>query len=205
MKLYLWGGYDPNKWDIAYKAAKECAKTIFSKEETTEILHIPFARTGIMKKNRGGFLPHNIGPVFESRGYKYFNAMYYEDIEKFSWDTIYINGGNDCEFLLEMCQNEKLFQAVKKTRVIVWESCWAMIMWEYFRNNENNGLLKGLGFIKDTIVEPHFTEKSKEERLALEMKKTWTKLWLWIDENTFIAYNDWVYWEKVWLGWVYHR
>ena len=131
--------------------------------------------------------------------------MYYEDIEAFSWDTVYINGGNDCHFLLQMCQNEKLLQAINSAKVIIWESCWAMIMGEYFRNNEKNGFIEWLWFIKNTIVEPHFTEKSKEERLVLWMQKTWTSIGLWVDEDTFIEYEGWKYWEKIGNWGVYHK
>lgn len=204
MKFYLWWGWDPEEGKKSFDEALSCIKAILQKEKSKQLLHIPFARTGMMKKNRSSFLTHNFSPIIENLWIKYFNAMFYEEIEAFEGDTIFINWGNDCEYLLEMCQTPILLNAIKRSKIIIWESCWSMIFWEYFRNNHKDWYIQWLWFIKDTLIEPHYSQKIKEERLKSWMSKTNTKYWLWIDESTYVEYANWNYWEVIWFGKTFH-
>ncbi|MDP2103499.1 MAG: Type 1 glutamine amidotransferase-like domain-containing protein [Candidatus Gracilibacteria bacterium] len=204
MKLYLGGGWNPEGGTEALRKAHSCVEEIFRKERTKQVLHIPFARTGIMKKNRNSFGPQEFGPYIENLGVEYLNAMYFEDIEKFDGDTIYINGGNDCEFLMQMCKNEKLLQAISGAKIIIGESCGSMIMGEYFLNNTRSEYIKGLGYVVNTIIEPHFSQKNKTGRLRNGMNVNDVKVGLGIDENTFIKYENGTYGEVVGFGNVVH-
>ncbi len=189
MKFYLWWGLNPDKWQEALNAFYRCIEKILKDEGTRQILHIPFARTGIMKKNRANFLPHNFWPYISKLGIEYLNAQYIEDIKKFSGDTIYINGGNDYEFLLKMCKENILFSALQKAKIIIGESAGAMIMGAFLRNNDENDWIQWFWYIENTLIEPHFTENNNQEILEKWMKKMQVQFGLWIDENTFVSYE----------------
>ncbi|EKD44235.1 MAG: hypothetical protein ACD_71C00206G0005 [uncultured bacterium (gcode 4)] len=204
MKLYLWWWWNPEWWTEALRKAHSCVEEIFHKEWTKQVLHIPFARTWIMKKNRNSFGPQEFWPYIENLWVEYLNAMYFEDIEKFDWDTIYINWWNDCEFLMQMCKNEKLMKAILKAKIIIWESCWSMIMWEYFLNNTRSEYIKWLWYVVNTIIEPHFSQKNKTGRLRNWMNVNDIKAWLWIDEDTFIKYENGTYWKIIWFWSIVH-
>jgi len=205
MKIYLWGGRNPDGWEKILNEARNCARQIFEIENTKQVLHIPFARIWITKKNRAWFFPKEFSHYLEWLWISYLNATFIEDIESFNWDTIYINWWGSCEFLLQMCKNEKLAEAISKAKVIIWESCGSMILCEYLRDDLTKSFyVKWLWYIKDTIVEPHYTESHKEERLKKWMNINNLKYWLWIDENTFIEYENGKYWKKIWFWNVYY-
>ncbi|NUJ97256.1 type 1 glutamine amidotransferase-like domain-containing protein [Candidatus Gracilibacteria bacterium] len=205
MKFYLGGGWNPDKGEEALDAFYRCIEKIFKGEGIKQILHIPFARTGIMKKNRTNFLPHKFGPYIRKLGIQYLNAQYIEDIKKFSGDTIYINGGNDNEFLLKMCKEDILFSALQKAKIIIGESAGAMILGAYLRNNDENDWIQGLGYIENTLIEPHFTEINSQEILKKGIKKMQVQFGLGIDENTFVLYKNGIYGKIIGTGKIFHK
>lgn len=201
MKIYLWwwrNSRDP------LKKIHSLLSTIFERENVQQILHIPFARTGIRKKRQDSFSPSNFSVFVEKLWIEYLCWLYYEDIEKFTWDTIYINGWNDGNNLMTQCSMPPLEKAISKSRLIVWESYWAMIFWEYFRDSDLAWRKKGFWVVENTIIEPHYLEKNWKEILeAWLTEHPWT-VWVWIDEMTFVVYENNSYGEKFWPWWVHH-
>lgn len=202
MKFYLWWWWNPEWWELAFDEQLSYIKEILKINNTKQLLHIPFARTGIRKRNRDAFSPSNIKSIITWLWIEYLDASYFEDISLYNWDTIYINWGNNCEFLFEICNNEKLLNAINKSRIIIGESCGAMIFWKNFENSQNTWL-HWFNLIDNTIIVPHYTEHSMYESAVKWKQNTWVSTALGIDEATFITYEEWVYWEIIDKWWVY--
>ena len=196
MKFYLWWGWNPEWWDIAFNEQLSYITEILKKNNTKQLLHIPFARTGIRKRNRDAFSPNNLKSIITWLWIEYLDASYFEDIAAYNWDTIYINWGNNCEFLFEMCNHSELLHAIKKSKNIIGESCWAMIFWKNFENSKNIWQV-WFGFIENTIIIPHYTEHNMYESGIKGQEQTWVSTILWIDEATFIEYEEWKYWKTL--------
>lgn len=197
MKLYLWWWYNADLWGLAVQTMQHCIETIFAKTSTKQVLHVPFARTWIRESNRWSFLPPRFAPYLQSLWVEYLNAEYVEDIERFQWDTIYINGWNDTEFLMSVLQSDLLQNALASASVIIGESAGAMVCWSYFRRNKGDGRMVWLWYVPDTIIVAHFSERNWLEKAQNGMKTMNIKSWLWIDECTFVYYEDGHYWEPI--------
>jgi hypothetical protein len=82
-----------------------------------------------------------------------------------------------------------------------------MIGGETVLNDSKSWFEKGLGLVSQTIIIPHYsTSYSKEELRQLykeEQAKTGYNI-LWIDETTFVEYEDGKYGEIFGEGKVYH-
>jgi len=199
MILYLWWGRNPDWWEIALNNQLECVREIFKRVWTKEVLHLPFARTGIMKKNRDAFWSVAFQNFVESLWIVYKNAAYIEDIEEFSGDTIYMNGWNDCLFLLEMCLNPLLYSTLLRTKNIIGESCWAVVLAKHFSSSKMDSRVDWLNLAKDSIIVPHYTERNRENKLLEGKEKYQTKYTIGIDETTFVKFENWRYWDVIWL------
>jgi hypothetical protein len=203
MKFYLWWWWSADK-DWALEDMHKLIWIILKRENIKQVLHFPFARTWVRKKNRDWFSPQNFSAYLETIWVEYLCWYHYEDIAKFSWEAIYINWWNDTNYLMEMSLNTDLREAIEKSNVIIWESAWAMIFWDYFRSSLWGSWIKWLWLIEKTIIEPHFKERNNAENLQDWMNQhIWLK-GLWIDETTFVAHESWEFWDKFWFGWVYH-
>jgi len=204
MKFYLWWWWVSANWDAAYESIKSCIKEILERESTKQLLHFPFARTWLRKHAADLFAPKNMKPFIESLWVEYLDASYYEDIEKFNGDTVYMNWWNDTNYLMKMCSLPILHEVLKKTRIIAGESAWPMIFGKYFRSSDDDGMKEWFWYVTNTIIEPHYTEREREVSLASDLGNyPWT-VWLWIDEETFVEYENGTYWEIIWKWWVFH-
>lgn len=201
MKYYLWWGWNADGWSVVLDHMHQLLYTIQEQEWTKQFLHIPFARTWIRTKSRDALHPVVLWPIVESWWVQYLDARYYEDIEQFTGDTIYISWGNDTDFLMQMCSTDILQHVLGNWRVIIGDSAGSMIFGRYYRSN-HAWWNKGFGIISDTIIEAHYSQWNKDKLLA------WLQLHpgmkgLGIDEMTFVLYEKWQYGGRVWTGWVY--
>lgn len=67
-----------------------------------------------------------------------------------------------------------------------------MVLGKYFRSGRADGprrMLKALGIIKDTIIEPHYTERKLQQVLIWGMKQTKVKYGIGIDCMTAIEFE----------------
>ena len=64
-----------------------------------------------------------------------------------------------------------------------------MVTGEYRRTYRNNKAVttKGLGILKDTIIEPHYTQRNRHQALRDEMKESGAKYGIGIDSVTGIV------------------
>ena len=112
-----------------------------------------------------------------------------DDIAKTDNPLIIITGGGQTANLLEKIQwSPVLLALIKKAKYIIGESSWSMILAEYARVKEKTGnkLIQALCILKDTIIEPHYTERNNQQLLKQEIVDMHMKYGIWIDEITGI-------------------
>ena len=204
MKLYLWWWWNTQE----IPTMKETITTILKKEEIRNLLHIPFAGAGIRHRISGRCMPKEFKPFIEEFKIKYFDGQYKEEILEAPYETIYLNWGHYREFLFQNIQKDEVLEKITKANIIIGESSGSMILWEYFLNDQKSWFIKGLGLIKNTIIIPHYsTDRRQQEKLQQLLSEKQTETWyqlLWIDETTFIEYEDWKFGEIIWTGKVYY-
>jgi len=80
-------------------------------------------------------------------------------------------------------------------------------MGEYMRaDRDGSEIIKGFGILKNTIIEPHYTEKKRQQLLIDDMKKSGMKYGVGIDSATAIVIDTQKFpnqWEKVGVGNIY--
>lgn len=188
MKIILFGGAELSLGQFLPQL-KLIGKTI-KKLKPRQILHIPFARTVAKEIEWSGdwFNKH-----IHLKGVKYLNAANKADIIKTQNPLIFISGGGENFNLIKKIKsNRKLLKLIANARCIIGESAGAMVLGEYMRTKGGVGeskLIKGLGIIADTIIEPHYTERNRQGLLIREMKQTNVHYGLGVDCMTGIEFE----------------
>ena len=82
--------------------------------------------------------------------------------------------------------------------IIIGESSGAMIVGEFRPTYQNNKTIvtKGLGILKDTIIEAHYTQRDNHQALRDEMKMSGVEYGIRIDNNTGIIIDTKTYPKK---------
>jgi cyanophycinase-like exopeptidase len=80
-----------------------------------------------------------------------------------------------------------------------------MILGECARIKNKTGisLTTTLWILKDTIIEPHYTQRGNQQLLVNEMKESWMEYGIWIDEITGMEFDLKEFpheWKKIWDG-----
>jgi len=124
------------------------------------------------------------------------------DIQRAKNPLIFINGGHGHRDLLNgVKNNKKILNLILNTEYIVVESAGSMLMGQFQRGN--NKIAEGLGILEDTIIEPHYSEKSRQQLLMDEMKQVNAKYGIGIDCVTAIIVDPREFpskWVKVGSG-----
>jgi cyanophycinase-like exopeptidase len=91
----------------------------------------------------------------------------------------------------EIKKNKRLSSLVMNSDFLIGESAGSTVCGEYRRGYKNNKdvITKGLGILKDTIIEAHYTERNRRQLLRNEMKKTKAEYGLGIDSITGVVIN----------------
>lgn len=181
MRLFLFGG---GFGEVKY------FEDILNSLDVKEILHIPFARTGNGEGPwEGDWFNRNI----KLKHAQYFNAQKKEDIALVTKPLILLSGGRQSARLLEKIQNDSiLLKLIHNADYIVAESAGAKILGEYVRVGDDKvqfGLVKGLGIVKDTIIEPHYFEKDRVNLLKSEIEEKNVKYGLGIESVSGIEFD----------------
>ncbi len=188
MKLYLFGWTDTEIKEV--EKQMKLFEDIIKKVQPKQVLHIPFARSPETEKALGGpdwFIKH-----IDLQWSEYLNAANPADIEKAENPMIIIIGGSQSGNLLEKIKDSpKLMELINKAKHIIGESAGSMILADYARIKDKAGInvMKALWTIKDTIIEPHYTQKQRQSLLEQEMKETGMRYGIWIDEMTGIEFD----------------
>lgn len=161
-------------------------KQIIQEQSAQQVLHLPFARTGIYTKNRESTQPLCMKPFIESLGIEYLDAKYIESYEKAKHPMILMTGGNDTENLYnQIIHYDSLHKLVINASCIFADSAGPMICWnKWFDRNNHQIIMKGL-WIMDCIVIPHSAQFSDQEAKEI-MHTADTSHCFMIEENTVV-------------------
>lgn len=188
MRLYLFGWSDAEIKEIERQL--KLFEDIIKKVQPKQVLHIPFARSPETETALWGpdwFIKH-----INLQGSEYLNATHLADIEKANDPLIIITGGGQTANLLERIQwSPKLLELINNAKHIIGESSGSMILAEYTRikNKTWSTLIQALGILKDTIVEPHYTQRKSQQLLTEEIQEKDMKYGIWIDEVTGMEFD----------------
>lgn len=186
MKVYLFGGAETELGQVG-RLLKLIEQTI-KKTGKKQVLHIPFARIIASEPEWSGDWYHR---HIHLKDVEYLNASNEADIDKADNPLIFISGGSDKNNLTEKIRsNPKLWQLVKNASHIIGESAGAKTLGEYTRSGEiNSPIIKGLGIIKHTVIEPHYTQRNRQKLLEKEMGQSGIKYGIAIDSCTGIEFD----------------
>ncbi len=189
MKLYLfgWAELDKNHHVPQLKLIEQIIHEIWPKQ----VLHIPFARSPETEKDRWD--DRFIKDV-DLHAIEYLNAKNQSDIDKANNPLVVITWWWNNLYLLESIKNNpKLLSLVLNAEFLIWESAGSMILWEYLRVKpewKDPELIKWLGILKDTIIEPHYTERNRHQLLEEEIHTIWLSFGIGIDCVTAIVFDS---------------
>lgn len=199
MKLYLLGWADAEMQPI--KQQFRLFQDIIDRLHPKQVLHIPFARSPETEKALWG--PDWFTKYIDLQGSEYLNATNPDDITKANDPLIIITWGGQTANLLEKIQwSPKLLELINNAKHIIGESSGSMILAEYARvkNKTGTNLIKTLGIIKDTIIEPHYTQRGSQQLLTKEIQEKDMKYGIGIDEITGMEFDPETFpheWEKI--------
>ncbi|MBI4973615.1 Type 1 glutamine amidotransferase-like domain-containing protein [Candidatus Roizmanbacteria bacterium] len=200
MKLYLFGGAETqlNQAPLLKKQIKDVILSL----KPQQIFHVPFARLHPSEEvwKEGWFKE-----TMKDSGVEILDARIEKDILKATNPLIFINGGHGCYDLLNGVRNDKrILQLILIAEYIVAESAGSKLMGEGQRggNNEHK-IIDGLGILKNTIIEPHYTERGRQQLLKDEIKLSGMKYGVGIDSITALVVDPQEFpakWEKIGVG-----
>ncbi len=188
MKLYLFGWAEITSNDVP--AELKLIEQVIKETGVKQVLHIPFARTIATEEERSGDRFHR---YIHLEWVEYLNAENPDDLAKVDSPLILISGGSESLNLVKKIQaSEQLLSLITHAKYIIGESAWAKSLAQYARvldENKNRLLIPGLNLLKDTIIEPHYTQQNRQQILEDEMQETWMKYGIGIDCITAMVFN----------------
>lgn len=168
MKLFLFGGAE-----IALKQADPLKKLI---RETLvglhvgSVLHVPFAR---LHPNEEDWKEGWFKETMKETGMEILDARNRFDIDKASGEAVFVNGGHGKKALMDMLNaDKKLLHLVLNAKYYISESSGSMAVGQWLRCDQPGSILiGGLGILKNTIIEPHYSQRNLQALLVDEMKQ----------------------------------
>lgn len=159
--------------------------------KTKQVLHIAFARTTVDEE---AWLPGWFSRCVElDAGVDYLAAENKEDLAKADKPLVFISGGSQVLNLKEKLEEEpKLLSLVKNAPFIIGESAGAKILGQFFRKQTGENeyeMHKGLGIIKDTVIEGHYTQRNRKEILKTIVNNTNVKYGIGVDSITALVFE----------------
>lgn len=200
MKLFLFGGAEIPLNQV--EPLKVLIKKVIVDLHPDSILHIPHARLHPTEEEwKEGWFKE----MMKDTGIKILDARNESEIDQAVNPLIFINGGTGRRTLAnELNTNKKLFSLVQNAQYIVAESAGSMVMGEFLRaDRDGDEITKGFGILKNTIIEVHYTERSRQQLLIDDMEKSGMKYGLGIDCTTAIVVDPKEFpekWEKIGNG-----
>jgi len=132
-------------------------------------------------------------------GIELLDARNKEDLDRADEPVVLINGGPQRDDVYKkIVNNKKLYGLVMEASYIIGESAGSMVCAEYRRTYKGGKgvTVKGLGLLRDTIIEPHYSERNRHQSLRDEMKKCGIKYGIGIDSITAAVIDTESYPEK---------
>lgn len=194
MKLFLFGGAEFDEGPAELKMIEAVIKAIAPKQ----LLHISFARTkdGSWEERNGDRFGRNISiPEVE-----YLNAKNPADVAKAVDPLIFISGGKEHENLINSINADpRLLELIHNASYIIGESAGSKVLGTHYASEDKDGnivLLPSLGIISDTVLEWHYTQRSKESKLDYTMQATGAKYGIGVDSLTAMVFETSEFPEK---------
>lgn len=178
MKLFLFGGAE---LQLGHgPILKDLIKQTIVDLHPTQILHVPFAR---LHPTEEVFREGWFKELMADTGITVLDARIDEDVLKADNPLVFINGGHGrADLLTGIFGNDKVLQLILNATYLVGESSGSMVTAEYMRLGKEGGdIVKGLRILKNTIIEPHYSDRGYQQLLANEMKQVQAKCGIGID------------------------
>jgi len=190
MKLYLFGGAETslNQVDPLLKLMNRVILDIKPKQ----LLHVPFARLEVPKGEEKYWGEGWLRAKMDLNGIELLDARKKKDLAQAEKPAIFINGGPDHKGLLNAIKSDKrLYELVMNAEHLTGESAGSLVVAQYQHHFEGDKMemIEGLGILKDTIIEPHYTERDRHQLLIEEMKQVNAKYGIGIDCITGISFE----------------
>jgi len=188
MKIFLFGGAEVKLGQFLLQL--KLIEQVILECNPAQVLHIPFARIDASEPEwqEGWFGRNiNIGKI------EYLNAKNKEDIARADLPLVFMSGGGENINLLEKIKTDpRLLKLVQNASCIIGESAGAKILGAYFRtkgSDNSSAMVPGLGIIKDSVIEPHYKERNRQDLLIQDMQETGVKYGVGIDTVTAISFE----------------
>ena len=194
MKLYLFGGAETDQGQAPI--LKQLINGVSKDINPKQILHIPYSRIDVPKEEVEVWGEGWVERDLELEGIELLDARDEDDLVRADKPTIFMNGGPQGDLLYEKITSNKLLDnLVMNAGFIIGESAGSMVTGEYRRTYQNNKAVttKGLGILKDTIIEAHYSQRNRHQALRNEMKESGAKYGIGIDSITGIVINTETY------------
>jgi len=197
MKLFLFGGAETDQGQAPI--LKKLINDVLAGIKPKQLLHIPYARIKVPSEEKNVWCEGWVSRDLRLDGIELLDARNKNDLTRADKPAILMNGGPQRDFLYEKIISDKsLHSLVMNTDNIIGESAGSMVCAEYRRTYRNNQAVttKGLGILKDTIIEAHYTQRDRHQALRDEMKETGAKYGIGIDSITGIVIDTKTYPEE---------
>lgn len=194
MKIYLFGGAERDLGQS--EPLYSMIGNIINKINPKQVLHIPHAYTRYSLRKRHEKIKSRINL---KENIELLTATKQPDIKKAKNPLILITGGGNQEKLVDKIRsNKKLFELIINASWIIGESAGAMVLCKYMRNRADNPdkIIKGLNLVKNSLLEPHYTERGRHQLLREEMKQAGVQYGIGIDCVTGISFERGEFPEK---------
>ncbi len=188
MKAFLFGGAETDIPDRSVGLLEQLIRSALIELQPKHVLHVPFARPHPIPEDKGewdeGWLKH----LLSDTGIGVLDARNPHDIAHASGSVIFISGGPERINLIDTVnKNPQLLQLILNAEYLIGESSGAMALGEYMRiSRTDEGMMKAFGVIRNTIIEPHYTERNYKKFLPGDMRKSGMKFGIGIDSATGI-------------------
>lgn len=197
MKLFLFGGAETDQGQAPI--LKKLINNVLTEIRPKQLLHIPYARIKVPSEEKDVWGEGWVSRDLRLDGIELLDARNKNDLTRADKPAVFMNGGPQRDLLYEKIINYRSLRSlVMRADYIIGESAGSMICAEYRRTYRNNQAVttKGLGILKDTIIEAHYTEKDRHQALRDEMKETGAKYGIGIDSITGIVIDIKTYPEE---------
>lgn len=200
MKLYLFGGAEIQLNQV--QPLKDLMKQMIVGLHPKSVLHIPYAR---LNSTEAEWYEGWFKDEMKDTGIEILDARNPKDLEKATNPLIFINGGHDCADLINAINgNKKILDLVLHADYIVGESAGSMVTGDFLRVDKvRKEIVRGLGILKDTIIEPHYSERNYQQLLKDEMQQVHAKFGIGIDCATAMVVDPTQFpskWTKIGTG-----
>jgi peptidase E len=195
MELYLFGGYGEETEKEHWELVMNCILTL----DPSQILYLGFAENRVpLEEKFKRFL--NRFPA--NHGISILDANVEQDLMKADSPLIYVGGGNDHHALFRsIADNPHLKELVFGAKYYFGDSAGSMVVASRQRSlGKESPLMDGIGLLQDTIIEPHYTQKGRQQLLRDEMTLESISIGIGVDEAAGIKVNTEEYpdkWKKL--------